>query len=58
MSNQLGISIPQSVVWLLRIAVNTTLSRALRTDPMAFAVWYASIGTRTYLKIEKCGRLE
>jgi len=45
MSNQLGISIPQSVVWLLRIAVNTTLSRALRTDPMAFAVWYASIGT-------------
>jgi hypothetical protein len=45
MSNQLGISIPQSVVWLLRIAVDTTLSRALRTDPMAFAVWYASIGT-------------
>lgn len=45
MSNSIEISIPQSVVWLLRIAVNPTLARALRTDPMAFAVWYAAIGS-------------
>ena len=45
MSNTLEIYIPQSAVWLLRIAVNPTLARALHSDPMAFAAWYAAIGS-------------
>jgi hypothetical protein len=44
-TNTLEISIPQSAVWLLRLAVNPTLSRTLQTDPMAFSAWYAAIGS-------------
>jgi len=44
-TNTLEISIPQSAVWLLRLAVNPTLARTLHTDPMAFAAWYAAIGS-------------
>src|SRR5262249_42716011 len=36
--------IPQSAVWLLRLAVNPILSRTLQNDPMAFAAWYAAVG--------------
>ncbi|MBS0416904.1 MAG: AAA family ATPase [Proteobacteria bacterium] len=44
MKTPLEISIPQAAVWLLRIAVDPALARALRTDPVAFAAWYAAIG--------------
>jgi hypothetical protein len=44
-TNTLEISIPQSAVWLLRLAVNPTLSQTLQEDPMAFAAWYASVGS-------------
>jgi len=42
--NKLDITIPQSAVWLLRLAVNPTLSRTLQNDPVAFAAWYAAVG--------------
>ena len=45
MTNTLEISIPQSAVWLLRLAVNPILSQTLQTDPMAFAAWYAAMGS-------------
>jgi hypothetical protein len=44
-ANKLDISIPQSAVWLLRLAVNPTLSRTLQNDPVAFAAWYAAVGS-------------
>ena len=44
MTNKLEISIPQSAVWLLRLAVNPVLSGTLQKDPMAFAAWYAAVG--------------
>ena len=44
MDNKLDLSIPQSVVWLLRLAVDPTLSRTLQKDPVAFAAWYAAVG--------------
>ena len=43
-TNKLEISIPQSAVWLLRLAVNPLLSGTLQKDPMAFAAWYAAVG--------------
>jgi len=43
-TNNLTVSIPQSVVWLLRLASNPTLSRSLQNDPVAFAAWYATVG--------------
>jgi hypothetical protein len=43
-TNKLEISIPQSAVWLLRLAVNPVLSGTLQKDPMAFAAWYAAVG--------------
>lgn len=45
MTNNLIVSIPQSVVWLLRLASNPILSRSLQNDPMAFAAWYATVGS-------------
>jgi hypothetical protein len=45
MTNKLEISIPQSAVWLLRLAVNPVLSGTLQNDPMAFAAWYAAVGS-------------
>jgi hypothetical protein len=44
MPTKLQASIPQAVVWLLRLAVHPDLSRTLRHDPVAFAAWYAAIG--------------
>jgi hypothetical protein len=44
-TNKLEISIPQSAVWLLRLAVNPILSGTLQKDPMAFAAWYAAVGS-------------
>ena len=44
MANKLEISIPQSAVWLLRLAVSPILSRTLQNDPVAFAAWYAAVG--------------
>jgi hypothetical protein len=44
MRNNLQVSIPQAVRWLLRLAVNPVLSGSLQRDPVAFAAWYASIG--------------
>jgi hypothetical protein len=44
-TNKLTLSIPQSAVWLLRLAVNPILSRTLQNDPMAFAAWYATVGS-------------
>jgi ATPase family associated with various cellular activities (AAA) len=44
-TNELPLSIPQSAVWLLRLAVNPLLSRTLQNDPVAFAAWYAAIGS-------------
>jgi hypothetical protein len=43
-TNKLEISIPQSAVWLLRLAVNPVLSGTLQNDPVAFAAWYAAVG--------------
>jgi hypothetical protein len=43
--NKFDISIPQSIVWLLRLAVNPILSRTLQKDPVAFAAWYAAVGS-------------
>jgi hypothetical protein len=43
-TNKLEVSIPQSAVWLLRLAINPILSRTLHKDPMAFAAWYAAVG--------------
>jgi hypothetical protein len=43
-TNNLTVSIPQSAVWLLRLASNPILSRSLLNDPMAFAAWYATMG--------------
>jgi len=43
--NKLEISIPQSAVWLLRLAVSPILSRTLQNDPVAFAAWYAAVGS-------------
>ncbi|HVW71398.1 MAG TPA: AAA family ATPase [Steroidobacteraceae bacterium] len=45
MTSKLEISIPQSAVWLLRLAVNPALSRTLQKDSMAFAAWYAAAGS-------------
>lgn len=45
MTNKIELSIPQSVVWLFRLAVNPTLSRTLQKDPVAFAAWYAAVGS-------------
>lgn len=45
MPNKFDISIPQSIVWLLRLAVNPILSRTLQKDPVAFAAWYAAVGS-------------
>lgn len=45
MTNKLIASIPQSAVWLLRLAINPILSRTLQNDPMAFASWYATVGS-------------
>ena len=45
MENNPAISIPQSAVWLLRLAVNPVLSRTLQKDPVAFAAWYAAVGS-------------
>jgi hypothetical protein len=44
-TNKLIASIPQSAVWLLRLAINPILSRTLQNDPMAFASWYATVGS-------------
>ncbi|MGH8138379.1 MAG: AAA family ATPase [Steroidobacteraceae bacterium] len=44
MPTKLPVSIPQAAIWLLRLAVNPVLSRSLQNDPVAFAVWYATIG--------------
>jgi DNA polymerase III delta prime subunit len=44
-TNNLTVTIPQSVVWLLRLASDRTLSRALQNNPMAFAAWYAAMGS-------------
>lgn len=45
MSAKLPVSIPQVATWLLRLAVDPGLSRNLQTDPVAFAAWYALIGS-------------
>lgn len=45
MSDELSLHIPQAAVWLLRLAVDATLSRNLQRDPMAFAAWYATVGS-------------
>ena len=44
MSVKLPVTIPQAAVWLLRLAVNPVLSRALQHDPVAFSAWYAAMG--------------
>jgi hypothetical protein len=41
--NKLALVIPQTPVWLLRLAVNPSLARVLQKDPMAFAAWYAAV---------------
>jgi hypothetical protein len=43
-SMKLPVYIPRAAVWLLRLAVNSTLSRSLQNDPVAFPAWYATIG--------------
>lgn len=43
-TNTINIFIPQSAVWLLRLAVNPALSQTLQNDSVAFASWYAAIG--------------
>ena len=42
-TNKLGLVIPQTPVWLLRLAVDPSLARTLQKDPMAFAAWYAAV---------------
>lgn len=43
MTTQHNISIPRSVVWLLRIAADPILSRTLQNDPVAFSTWYERV---------------
>jgi len=43
MPAKLPVSIPQAAVWLLRLAINPTLTHSLQNDPVAFAAWYATI---------------
>lgn len=45
MRNNLQVSIPQAIRWLLRLAINPVLSGSLQRDPVAFAAWYATIGS-------------
>jgi ATPase family associated with various cellular activities (AAA) len=42
-TNKFGLVIPQTPLWLLRLAVNPSLSRTLKKDPVAFAAWYAAV---------------
>ncbi len=43
--SKLEVSIPQAAVWLLRLAVHPVLSSSLQRDPVAFAAWYAAVGS-------------
>ncbi len=36
--------IPQTIVWLSRLATKPSLANSLLNNPVAFAAWYASIG--------------
>jgi ATPase family associated with various cellular activities (AAA) len=42
-THKLEVLIPQTAVWLLRLAVNPSLGRTLQKDAMAFAAWYAAV---------------
>jgi hypothetical protein len=42
-TNKFGLVIPQTPLWLLRLAVNPSLARTLKKDPVAFAAWYAAV---------------
>jgi hypothetical protein len=49
------------VTWLLRLASNSILSRALQNDPMAFAAWYAAVGSiidwpEAVIRVQKSAR--
>lgn len=45
MTNTSAVSIPQAAIWLLRVAINPILAKTLQSDPMAFAAWYATVGS-------------
>ena len=42
-TNKFGLVIPQTPLWLLRLAVDSSLSRTLQKDAVAFAAWYAAV---------------
>ncbi|HKT74313.1 MAG TPA: ATP-binding protein [Steroidobacteraceae bacterium] len=42
---RLQMFVAQSSVWLLRLAIHPLLSRSLQHDAVAFAAWYAAVGS-------------
>ena len=44
MSKTLPIHIPQTLLWLFRLAAHPAIGRSLARDPVAFSAWYAIAG--------------